>query len=390
MDMYKQVVLVLFMFFGLAPTHCALSSEYATVEIPLAKSTQLVDAEPLLEAPIIDLLVFDNSLVAVASRGVWVSHNGETFSKLDIFAGIELEDGWINSVCNAGQSLMFSIGDYPEHVKQKTDNAILGGFRAGPTSKGYVFYDGKKLSYQASLAISGYRKEVEEGYNEFRSQMLPSLDIGDLPKSINESIQSCEYDEGKLLLGSYGSLVKYDLATNTGTVLDLDYELEFNRSALTFDGVNTWVLEDEGGAAGGCLNRYGDSFKREEIVCLLGYNNNQMPLDNIFTWGGSVFTSSVAGLIEIDSDRQVFNHYRFSSNDKELALYDAFRFGGDIWGVREDGFVSIDLADKSFELYQIKGQGNDIYGLVHLNENIYVSNRTHVFRIDINDVIESD
>ncbi len=165
----------------------------------------------------------------------------------------------------------------------------------------------------------------------------------------------------------------------------MDIEIEFNRNAILYEDGRIWVSLDEGGSTGGCVEVIEDD--NFEHICLLNLNNFEIHTNEIFLHNDKVYTSSLAGLVGIDREKRKFFHYPLGAKPREMRLYGARSEGGLIWGVRDDGFVSIDLANGEYTLYSLKNETNEIYGLLEFNDSLYISNAEKLFRIAKKDLL---
>ena len=160
----------------------------------------------------------------------------------------------------------------------------------------------------------------------------------------------------------------------------MDLSMSFNRNAILYENGRIWTSLDEGGFSGGCISVL-DGIE-EEYVCLLNRNNLEVHTNTIFTHNTGVYTSSLAGLVSINRDAKKFVHFQLSPNPRERRLFDAFTVNGRIWGVRDDGFVNIDVENRKYTLYRLENESNVIYGLVEFRGNYYFSNENKLFKAE--------
>lgn len=373
----KQVGSLVVLISSLLVSHLVVSKDFAIQEIVLEKATKSLSSKLVLEEQIIKLQIHGDTLLAFSRRAAWVSKDGLKFSKLDIFKDAPKDTDWINQVCTVKGISLISIASYPEELRLKEQSSALGAYRRGPKNRGLLVMKDGKVEFINEIHIHSYSEILLSSFEE-----LPR-EIFQLPKTLEDAhvIQSCAYDDEQLIVAGYGFLAQVDINNFSAKLIEYEsFGLELNRNAIYATKEEVWVSEDEGGSAGGCISAH---YKDErQSFCLLNYNNNVIHTNAIFRHQDSIYTSSLAGLVKVDRQNKNFVHYKLSNDPKQMRLYDAQSIDNVIWGVKEDGFVKIEIDEAKYTLFNLNNESNDIYSLVEFKGAVYVSNDAKLFVID--------
>jgi hypothetical protein len=340
----------------------------AVVEIDLEVDTRYVTHSVVLGEPVVKSAIAKDYAVFASNRSLWVTRDGKKFSTVDIKYGNK-DDIWLGGLCVAGRKIVIAVSLYPEEQRQKELASALGAFRRGPQALGFMIFDGHSSRLVSNFKVTAASRQVHQDYKAMSADGKYSL-----PESVVPYIQSCQWDGRHLWIGDYGSLLKINLENDTAILVENDIEMEFNRSAMMVKGKELWVLKDEGGAGGGCIDHIVSGKTRE--YCILGFNNNIVRVDSIIDYQGRVFTSSLAGVVEIDVNRNRYNHYKISPDKSKMRVYLIRQMDQHLWGLLEDGWISFNLRKSRAVKYRLSGKvvSNDIYVLQRYKGKLYVSN----------------
>ena len=346
----------------------ASDNDPAIKEIDLKVDTRYVTHSVVLAEPVVKSAATRNYAVFASNRSIWLTEDGKKFSTVEITEDYK-DDIWLGDLCVAGDRVVIAVSLYPEDQRQKELASALGAFRRGPQALGVLIFDGSTTRMISKFKVSGASRQVHDDYKAMSADRKYSL-----PETVVPYIQSCHWDGKHLWIGDYGRLVKIDLEKDTAFLVENDMEMEFNRSAMMVNGNELWLLKDEGGAGGGCIDHIVSGKGRE--YCILGLNNNVVHVDAIINYKGRVLTSSLAGVVEIDVKKNRYAHYKLSPDKAKMRVYLIRQLDQQLWGLLEDGWISFDLQKNSAVKYRLAGKviSNDIYVLQRYKGELFISN----------------
>jgi hypothetical protein len=264
------------------------------------------------------------------------------------------ECDWFETAYPAGRNIVLGVNSYREQQRKADSATERGGFRAGPQPIGMLIIKPNPIRVQLVKHFNLINKEYEGDI----------LNVGYL--------QSSYWDGTKLLIGTYGYLADADLESETADLIEED-EVPINRLAVLKDNSATWIVTDEGGAAGGCIEKHDHNIVRRYFP--INLNNAIIHTDAIIKYKNKILTSSLAGVVEIDERNHKYVHYQLTDNPLTMRVYNITIIDDSLWGLREDGWINIDIENKSAMLYQFsdKSISNNIFGIVKFEGLWYIA-----------------
>jgi hypothetical protein len=285
----------------------------------------------------IDQIVPARDFVAFRSgRELWVKMENRPVRTLDQLVDLPSGFDWYEHACAAGDRLVVAVSRYPEEQRLQEELSEIGEFRAGPESAGFlVVHLGRKprATFLESLEVVS-RPPLQPGEIE---EPMPEVTLG---------MQSCAWDGDHLYVGDYGVLARVDLEAGTADLLEEDM-LGVNRPALVKDGDGLWYAAFMDSPWMGKWTPEG--------VSSLGLEEGAA-VDSLLKHRGRLLASSSEGMMEIDEKRRSCVRYLLPDDP---AVYGLTLQHRKLLGVRDDGWVELDLSGKKAIHYRLEGPGAD-------------------------------
>lgn len=353
LKIFVKNVLIFLGFVSVISVKSYSQQELPIQEISISVETTLVKHALVLPERIEYLAATDSMALFASNRSVWIKKIGKSIVRMDnLFLPEECD--WFQTAGSAGRNIILGVAGYKEEQRKKDLNTARGGFKAGPYPIGLILVQPDPLR----VKLIKHFILLDQDY------LYDTLQIGYL--------ESSYWDGNKLLIGTYGYLAEVDLENETASLIE-DDEFPINRIALLKENSAIWEVKDEGGAGGGWIEKH----VRDNVLKYYPLNLNSAVIyaDAIIRYKNKILTSSLAGVVEIDEVNNRYIHYQLTTNPLTMRVYKLKTIDDCLWGLREDGWVKIDIEKNSAILYQFidKTISNNIYGVIKFEEVWYVA-----------------
>ncbi len=345
---------------GLAPNLPRIHAQddiTSIVEVPLSVTRMQVQSQKILPHPIAHIIITREFALFLSNRVAWIKLPGRNLVPLSEVAPLPKGFDWYETGCAAGDVVVVGVGSYSEEQRNQDLSVPRGGFVAGPDPAGalVVKLNPPGVELVPRFRVAGHRR-VPEGI--------------EIPAFVTPLFESCSWADGALYVGAHGYLLRLDLNTRTAEVLEADGKLEINRPGIWKEGKTIWYAADEGGMDGTWVTKLqGQSETQYQVL-----NYYLTAPDSILKYKNHLLTSSLAGVVEIDEEAQTYRHYTLTEDRARMRVYGLSVLIGELWGLREDGWVKFDLDKRAATLFQLEGKdaSNNILSIGFVDASWYV------------------
>ncbi len=292
----------------------------------------------------IDQIIPARQFVAFRSgRELWVKMEDRPVRTLEQLVDLPSGFDWYEHACAAGDRLVVSVSRYPEEQRLEEEQSADGEFRAGPDAVGLLVVDLRRQPRAKLIERFRVTSRPEPGQGEMNEPIVPDSEV-------TLGMQSCAWDGDDLYIGDYGALARVDLDAGTADLLEEDM-LGINRPALVKDGDNLWYAAfADSPWMGKWTPKGASSFVLEEGAAV----------DSLLKHRSRLLVSSSEGVMEVDEKRRSCVRYLLPDGEADdPAIWGLTLQHRKLLGVRDDGWVELDLSSKKAIRYRLEGPGAD-------------------------------
>ncbi|HXH49486.1 MAG TPA: hypothetical protein VNM47_09085 [Terriglobia bacterium] len=339
----------------LLPAICKPQEEekFKVIEVPLSVSVKEVPSRKLLDAKIYRILVTQQFAVLVGERSAWFMQGAGSPKPLSRFATFPRGFNWYAGGCVAGDRIVVGVGNYSEQTKKEEEGTSPGGFVGGPDPVGLLVINPDPPKIELIKSFKVVLAPPESGWT--------APGYSEIPKSLTPEVESCSWGGGYLYIGEFSDISRLDLRSRTAEILTYE-DLGSDKPAMWKGPDALWYTAAQSEGYTWVANLKNSGEKGD------GYHPLNYELtypDSVLRYEGRLLVSSAAGVVEIQPSRKTYVHYKTTEDKKKMAVYDLSIINGGLWGTRDDGFVSFDLAARSAVIFRLQGNqvSNDIKSL---------------------------
>jgi hypothetical protein len=239
---------------------------------------------------------------------------------------------WYGVTCAMNDGFVIAVNDYPEAQKDKENKSPLGGYRAGPKTKGFILLSETATDrYLRNLIITS------------RPSNMPKVSS---EGNFSDHVESCAWDGKKMVIGSYGSLGIANFNTGTIDLIDEDEDCSYNRFPLLVENKAIWVWVDEGGMGGAWLEMRPRSGKTKQYTLRTKSTDEQfIYVTALLRHKGNLFVGTNYGLFSLDEQSGNFWRLSFGMHLAEMPVTTLLSHEGFLWVFIGEAWLRVDIAN---------------------------------------------